>query len=289
MDITDDVYDPEDVDKILLLVDNMPLAIDLIAHLVDSEGLLNVLARWETERTLILSEGHDTTSNLEFSISLSLSGPRMTSLPNAQDLLSLLSMLTDGLSDVELLQSDLPFDNILACKSALLRTALAYTDGQRRLRTLAPIREFMQRNHSPGDHLIQPLFKYYRELLDLYNRYHGTLPNAQVVDQIKSNVSNIHSVLLHGLKPDNPDLAQVVYGICDLNRYSRRAGHGTIPLLDQIAAFLPSPVDHRLEMHVVIQLLTGWTTQLVEDERISQGLRHLDHFDDPDLKCEFLR
>jgi hypothetical protein len=52
IDIVDDIHETQDIDKILLLTDNMPLAIDLIAHLVDSEGISSVLSRWETQRHL---------------------------------------------------------------------------------------------------------------------------------------------------------------------------------------------------------------------------------------------
>ena len=44
IDIADDQYDPEDVDKVLLLTDNMPLAVNLLALLVDSEGCSNILS-----------------------------------------------------------------------------------------------------------------------------------------------------------------------------------------------------------------------------------------------------
>jgi hypothetical protein len=146
-DIADDIHKTEDIDKILLVADNMPLAINLIANLVNSEGIPSVFCRWETQKTSIVSEGHDAKSNLELSILLSLSCPRMISSPHALDLLSLLSMLPDGLSNVELLQSQFPLENILACKSTLLRTALAYTDGQKRLKALVPVREYVQKTH----------------------------------------------------------------------------------------------------------------------------------------------
>ncbi|KAJ7459312.1 P-loop containing nucleoside triphosphate hydrolase protein, partial [Mycena latifolia] len=51
IDIADDGYAVEDIDKILHLTDNMPLAIDLVAHLVEYEGLSSVMHRWETEGT----------------------------------------------------------------------------------------------------------------------------------------------------------------------------------------------------------------------------------------------
>jgi hypothetical protein len=68
IEIADDIHETKDVNKILPLTDNMPLKIDLIAHLADSEGIPSVLSRWETQRTSIVSEGYDTKSNLELAI-----------------------------------------------------------------------------------------------------------------------------------------------------------------------------------------------------------------------------
>ncbi|KAJ7911730.1 P-loop containing nucleoside triphosphate hydrolase protein, partial [Mycena leptocephala] len=164
IDIADNTHDPNEVDKVLLLTDNMPLAISLMAHLVDSEGCPYVLSHWEEGKTSLISDGHDRTSNLDLSISLSLSSPRLDTFPHSKDLLSLLSMLPDGLSDVELVQSKLPLDNILGCKAALIRTSLAYSDAHKRLKALVPIREYMQKIQPPGDHLIRPLLKHFQEL-----------------------------------------------------------------------------------------------------------------------------
>ncbi|KAJ7832718.1 P-loop containing nucleoside triphosphate hydrolase protein, partial [Mycena leptocephala] len=164
IDITDNTHDPEEVDKVLSLTDNMPLEICLIAHVVDSEGCSHVLSRWEEEKTSLISDGYDRTSNLDLSISLSLSSPRLNTLPHSKYLLSLLSMLPDGLSDVELVQSKLPIENILGCKVALIGTSLAYSDEHKRLKALVPIKEYMQKIQPPGDHLIQPLLKHFQEL-----------------------------------------------------------------------------------------------------------------------------
>ncbi|KAJ7779659.1 P-loop containing nucleoside triphosphate hydrolase protein [Mycena metata] len=115
IDIADDKHPLEDVDQILGLTDNMPLSISLLAHLVDMdhmEGCKEVLSRWNIEKTSLISDGYDKRSNLELSISLSLSSPRIASTPQAQDLLALLSMLPDGLSDVELKQTKFPITDI---------------------------------------------------------------------------------------------------------------------------------------------------------------------------------
>ncbi|KAJ7493775.1 hypothetical protein FB451DRAFT_953180, partial [Mycena latifolia] len=199
IDIVDEGYTVEDIDKILLLCDNMPLAIDLLAHLVDYEGISSVMNRWEIETTSLLSEGHNKGSNLEFSISLSLESPRLVSVPHAQDLLSLLSMLPNGLADSDLVQSKLPLENILACKEALLRTSLAYTDDQKRLKALVPIREYMQKVHPPMTHHTQPLLKYFNDLLEIHETYHGTLSSPRIVARIASNIANIQSILTSGL------------------------------------------------------------------------------------------
>jgi hypothetical protein len=290
IDITDDIYETKDIDKVLLLADNLPLAIDLMANLVDSEGIPTVLSRWESQRTSIVSEGYDTTSNLELSISLSLSGPRMISSPQALELLSLLSMLPDGLSDIELLQSQFPLENILACKSILLRTALAYTDSQKRLKVLVPVREYVQKNHPATVNLLHPLFKHYHELLELHRRYYGTLSHAGVVARVASNFSNIRNVLLQCLSSDSPHVADIVRSTCELSRYSRLTGRGQLPLLDRIPEFLPKPTDHKLEAYFIIEQLNGWRWHSIShaNQLVEQALELFEHFDDPDMKCKLI-
>jgi hypothetical protein len=290
IDIADDIHETEHIDKILLLADNMPLAINLIAHLADSEGISSVLSRWETERTSTISEGYDATSNLELSISLSLSGPRMISSPNALHLLSLLSMMPDSLSDVELLQSDFPLQNILACKSTLLRTALAFTDGQKRLKALVPAREYMQKTHPPTADLIYPLSRHYQELLELWRRYYGTLSNAGLVARVASNFVNIQGVMLYCLSSDSSHLAEIISSICELSRYSGLTSHGHLPLLEQVPQFLLQSRDHKLKAYFIAQVITGWRYHSIHNasQLLEEGLEHLKHFHDTDMKCELI-
>ncbi|KAJ7721631.1 hypothetical protein B0H16DRAFT_1790571, partial [Mycena metata] len=199
LDIADDGHSIDEVNQILALTDNMPLVISLLGHLVDTEGCSKILFRWETERTALLSEGYDKRSNLELSISLSLASSRMTSMPHAQDLLSLLSILPDGLSDVELNQTKFPIKDILGCKTALLRTALAYTDDHKRLKALVPIREYMQSLLPATDQMIRPLFKHFHELLELYNRHVGKASGMSSMSRIASNILNIQNILQNNL------------------------------------------------------------------------------------------
>ncbi|KAJ7703489.1 hypothetical protein B0H14DRAFT_3647334 [Mycena olivaceomarginata] len=129
MDITDNAYTVEDINQLLQITDNMPLAVDLIAHLVDYEGLNNVLTRWEMRRH-------------PFSL-LGMTGtriwiPRVTS--GSRELLSLLSILPNGLSDAELVQSCLPIANILGCKATLLGYVIGILGWKQATSIIVPIR-----------------------------------------------------------------------------------------------------------------------------------------------------
>ncbi|KAJ7686626.1 P-loop containing nucleoside triphosphate hydrolase protein, partial [Mycena olivaceomarginata] len=226
IDIADDKYDLEEVDKILSLTDNMPLAIDLLAHLVDSEGCSNILLRWDEEKTSMISEGFDKRSNLDLSISLSLSSPRMKSLPQSQRLLSLLGMLPDGLSDVDLIQSKLPLEHPLKCKAVLKSTALAYSDEQSQLKVLMPIREYIQQHQHPEDQLVHTLLKHFQDLLHFFAEYRGTQSSASTVNHIASNIANIQNLLQWGLQQNNSHRLNSIRGVCHFSRFHRATGQG---------------------------------------------------------------
>ncbi|KAJ7779632.1 hypothetical protein B0H16DRAFT_1279092, partial [Mycena metata] len=199
IDIADNKHPLEEVDQILGLTGNIPLSISLLAHLVDMEGCRVILSCWETEKTSLISDGYDKRSNLELSISLSLSSPRIASTPEAQDLLALLSLLPDGLSDLELKQTKFPITDILGCKAVLLCTALAYSDSHKRVKVLVPIREYMGKLLPPTDQMIQPMFKHFHELLESYSATVGTRPGTGPIDRITSNYTNIQNILQSGL------------------------------------------------------------------------------------------
>jgi hypothetical protein len=287
IDIAEDRHNPDEVDKILSLTDNMPLAIDLIAHVVDLEGCSNVLSRWNREKTSLISDGYDRRSNLELSILVSLSSPRLKSVPHSQDLLSLLSILPDGLSHVELVQSKLPIDDILGCQAVLIRTALAYRDEQKRLKALLPIREYMHKVQPPGDHLVRPLLKHFQKLVEFYAEYGGTQLGSGTVTRIASNLANIQNILRHRLQQGDPDLVDNIYCACYLNEFSRYIGHGTIPWIVQLHNMFPQPQDHRLETYFTTELLRSRDSFSISnlDRLVSQALEHLEQFDDPDVKC----
>ncbi|KAJ7458583.1 P-loop containing nucleoside triphosphate hydrolase protein [Mycena latifolia] len=284
IDITDNAHNDKEINQ-LELTANMPLAVDLLAHLVDYEGCSSVLERWKTEKTSILSEGQDKGSNLNSSIAISLSSPRMTS--GAKELLSLLSILPDGLSEVELLQGNIPIRDILTCKAVLLRTSLAYSDNMR-LKVLVPVREHLQQIHPPALSLVRPLRQHFHSILDLYRNHFGVQINGMTA-QINANLNNTHHILLLGLHQDNPGLVETIYCILSFNSFRRLAGHGRSVLMDQIPLLLPQLCDPRLETTFIIEVLLTANHHPVPNSEvlIDQAVNHLANLNDASLACAF--
>ncbi|KAJ7867187.1 hypothetical protein B0H14DRAFT_3132919 [Mycena olivaceomarginata] len=230
----------------------------------------------DKEKASVTSEGFDKRLNLDMSISLSLSSPRIQSVPHSQELLSLLAMLTDGLTDVDFIQSKLPLENILKCKTTLKSTALAYSDEHKRLKVLMPIRQYLQQYQPPGDHLVQSLFKYFQEMLKFYTDYMGTQSSSSTIPQIKSNLTNIQNVLQWGLKQKQPTLSNSIYCVQTF-------------LMGQIQDLLPQLNDCQLKAYFLIESISLWKYYPISDPEAlaSQVVELFKDFDDPNLKCRF--
>ncbi|KAJ7136658.1 hypothetical protein C8R44DRAFT_848258, partial [Mycena epipterygia] len=289
IDIADDCHDSKDIGQILCLTGNMPLAIDLIAHLVDYEGCFNVLSRWGAEKTSLLSASNDKRMSLDASIAMSLSSPRMTSSPDAKDLLSLLSILPDGLSDVELVQCHLPIRDLLGCKATLLRTSLAYCDDKNQLKSLVPIREHIHHIYPPSSPLFHPLYEYFHLVLDLYQKYHGVHENSTRSSQITSNLGNLHQLLLLELHPDNTNLADVINCTLSLSSFRRLTGCNRTTLLDHIPPFFLQICDHQVQAKYVVEMLSTMNQYPMANPEllIQQGIAHFHHLDDLVLESSF--
>ncbi|KAJ7255118.1 hypothetical protein B0H12DRAFT_1218889 [Mycena haematopus] len=284
-DIADTYHGQQDIDLLLQFTDNMPLAVNLIAHLVAYEGCASTLARLETEKTSLLSEGSDRQSNLDTSIALSLSSPRLTAQTGAIVFLQLLSILPDGLSDVELVQSKLVIPQILACKSVLLGTSLAYLDSKKRLKLLVPIREYLQHFHPVAPSTILPLQRHFQKLLDMYRVYSGSNQVANIVMDITLNLGNIHQVLYRGLTQQNPDLPEAIRCTLSLNAFGRLTGRGLHVLMHSIQAVIPSG-DYKLEVEFTIEVLHSNNYGIIKDRELlaSEARSHCRILNDPDLE-----
>ncbi|KAJ7500049.1 hypothetical protein FB451DRAFT_49685 [Mycena latifolia] len=289
VDIADDFHEEHDIQKLLGLTGNLPLAVSLVAHLVTFEGCSLVLDRWETEKIALLSEGYDKRSNLEVSIKLSLSSPRLNSQPDAKNLLSLLSLLPDGLSDAELTQSNLPMRNILTCKAALLRTSLAYVDPSHRLKVLVPIRDYIQTTHPPSPTLVHPLRQYFHALLQLYRRYHG-LRLGQIVNQIAPNMGNLQSIISHGLNLNDTDLPETFRCAMALNGYHRAIGRNPAISMDHLFNIAQQLEDQQLTALLITEIFLTWQKYPISDAKglINKAQEYFStNVHDPATECKF--
>ncbi|KAF8131359.1 hypothetical protein K438DRAFT_2132012 [Mycena galopus ATCC 62051] len=285
LDITDNSETSEAIDQLLQFTDNMPLAVDLIAHLADHDGISNVTSRWETEKTSLLSVGFDRRSNLDISIGLSLSSPQITD--DSKELLSLLSVLPNGLSEAELVHINLAIPNILSCKAVLQATALGYQDGNKWLLLLMPVREYIQQFLPPSQSSMHLIRLHLYALLELYNTYKGEQLRP-VVNQIALNLANFHEILERGLHSGHPHLAATIRCTSSLNSFYRVTGRGHTVLMDFVRDILSEVHDRTVETAFLIEvLMTRKYHSLVSADLLVQQATHVDCIDDQLLKSKF--
>ncbi|KAF8129405.1 hypothetical protein K438DRAFT_2137186 [Mycena galopus ATCC 62051] len=262
IEIADEVHNDSELDHLLGITDNIPLAVQLIATVVASEGSQATLERWSQERTSILSGGYDKRSNLEISITLSLSSPRMQLVPQAADLLSLIKP---------------PILDLQKCKTTLLRTSLAYVGGAKEFKVLAPVREYIQMVRPPPLPLVRPVRKHFNALLKLWSA--ATADSLQVGDltlRLVSNLGNLHSLLQHGLDSDRAEWREVVQGLLSLTSLDLAMNRGLDPLLLRLPEILGVLNDHGLSGQYISRLFeTSQFYTIIDPEKsLQEAIEH---------------
>ncbi|KAJ7030208.1 hypothetical protein C8F04DRAFT_1114236 [Mycena alexandri] len=228
-DIAGADHDQRSVQELLQLTGSLPLAVSLMAHVVASDGCAVALSRWATEHTRLLSDGYDQTSSLDISIALSYTSPRMTS--GARDLLSLLAMLPDGISDADLLQSGISIPNILTSKATLLQISLAHVDHRRILQALPPVREYISRIYPAGAELQSTLRQYFHAIIGLWKR--RSQFSADSFTRLDRNLGNFHSVFSSALVT-RADIEGTLTSVLLLNHFRRFTEIGPSPLMAEV-------------------------------------------------------
>ncbi|KAJ7265581.1 hypothetical protein C8J57DRAFT_1620523 [Mycena rebaudengoi] len=266
-------HDDASIDELLELTGNLPLAVSLIASVAGSEGCAQALYRWKLESTQMLSEGYDQRSSLDISIMLSYTSSRMTS--GAQELLSILSMLPDGLADADLVQAKLPIPHILSCKATLIQTALAFVGQDHHLKVLVPIREHVLSVHPPQDALKLKLREHFHQILDLWNQF----KNLNVTDihpQISRNLGNFSTVLHDGVESEGPDIFQNFTSILFLNQFYDRVQQTYSPLLPQLSGKMLHWRGHPIFGDYLIELLQSseYLPDMDFNSHITLGTQH---------------
>ncbi|KAJ7613532.1 hypothetical protein FB45DRAFT_874482 [Roridomyces roridus] len=283
-DIADDIHDPNEVNQLLQVTDNLPLAVDLVAHLVDSVGCSDALCRWKTARTTSVSRGYDRRSNLDISINISLTSPRIISVLGALDLLKLLSILPDGLDGNQLQQMGFPH-NVLACRAVLISTSLAFVDEALRIRVLVPIQEHLQHFHPVGIPLLRPVQRsLFHGLIDLYTKYRGSQDAKGIGREIQRNARNLKHLALLGLNPENPDLQHHIQFTLSCIQYLAMPRYERSKIMEQVSEVLSAHPNSKLQVQYVIQELSFRSNLAPPPVSLIHGaLEELQYLNDPKL------
>lgn len=278
LDVADDTHDQNDVKKLLELTGNLPLAVSLVASVASSEGCEQALTRWKSESTRMLSDGYDKRSSLDISIMLSLTSTRMTS--GAQELLSVLAILPDGITDSDLQRANLAIPSILTCKATLVRTSLAFIDTDKKIKVLVPIREYMLTIHPPSTVLKLQLCRYFHDILDLWSQS-DDFKMADLVPRIAQNLGNLHSVLLDALRREGPDITQGIGSILYLCRFYRRTQASHSPLLSNLSAWMINHQDEQLYGDYLIELFesSNYLPLVDAEKQISSATKYFESRD----------
>jgi hypothetical protein len=184
--------------------DGMPLSIKLIARLCLVEAPKAMWTRWQKKGTSIANHGPGRLMNLDDSIELSLSGPRMKGDPYARQTLAVLSHLPDGLANpseiIDNLESALPDDADLSSSlSKLVETGLAYIDTVKfsRYRVLSPISTYMRHHQILQADWETNLINVYVSfvILNQRNINSGSTGTRDLLVEVPHELVNVYSIL----------------------------------------------------------------------------------------------
>ncbi|CAK5279615.1 unnamed protein product [Mycena citricolor] len=243
--LSDCLENDDGIDQLLAVVDNVPLGIVLMANLTETDSTETLFDRWREEQTSLLHRTADRSSSLDVSISISLNSPRMKAEPEALVLLSLLSVLPDGIENRQL---GAIFPNLTKSRralSTLWHTSLAYNDGNNHTRVLAPIRAHMRVHYPPSEMHLLPVYTYYMALAGLACDLGG--PHGQdIVKKIVPEIGNIHSVVDLALRDTQPALIRAAIdaaiNLAKFLRYTQLGNPDTIGLASSVLKHLDDPI-----------------------------------------------
>ncbi|KAJ7474743.1 P-loop containing nucleoside triphosphate hydrolase protein, partial [Mycena latifolia] len=257
--------------KLIDLTGGLPLAVSLMASVASLEGYAPALARWLSHSTALLSEGCDKRSNLDISIRASISSPRVQSSRSSMQLLSLLSILPDGMSDHELIHSETLVTDLPQCKSALVRTSLAHVDKDGHLKMLSPIREYVRHAHPPNHLLVRSLRRHFGQLLVLW-KTRSHLPSGDLVARLTSNLGNIRNLSLIGLSDSAVEAQRdTIYDLLIFFSFTRAMLEDDTDLTGKVPTLVESLDDDNLWLHYAVSRLG--TNNLSDREDLTDLVR----------------
>ncbi|KZT41835.1 TPR-like protein [Sistotremastrum suecicum HHB10207 ss-3] len=211
MAISDTSEADEGIDALLEVTDRIPLAVTLMANLAQYTPCSELLARWNDEKTAMLTRGYeDRLSSVDVSIQVTLSSERFRSSSRACLLLQILSHLPDGAAPSSLPSMVSDDEGVLAAVSTLRQVSLAYEDVSGHLRVLCPVREYVLKHLRLTSDEIRPLRAYYYKFAEGLSSYERTAQTTlEDLVAMRLEVANMASVLLDALQGPHPQAGAI--------------------------------------------------------------------------------
>jgi len=242
-------HDPLMPDLVSAL-DGVPIAVELIAYASQAEpDLRGIRLQWERKRTSLLrrAEGQDPITNIEFSFELSITGRRMTQ--EARQLLFVMGLMPDGVAREDL--EELMPENGEEAAATLRRVGLAFDEGGR-LRLLAPLREYVRRQHEPDTEVIDRVMSHYLDMVMKYGGKVGEIEGGDAIKRLARDIGNIEAVIMRGLAQGDSFLS--IRAALTLGIFQRYAGYGTTTILEKARETARIRQDGSLEASCVNEL-----------------------------------
>jgi len=214
-----------DLERLVGALDGMALAITLMARYAQAyETLEPVWTRWQTKHTAMLKEGAGRLENLNVSYALSIE----VLSSEARRLVSVLAMLPGGIAAIDLPQV---FDDPDEAAHELRGRALVFEEAKR-LRMLAPLREYVFAEHAPDDEDLRRVAAHYLGLAASEGRKVGAEGGLGAVSRLAPEVGNVEAMFLSGERAGYRSIGRAVYGWAEFMRFT---GMGSTSVLETIA------------------------------------------------------
>ncbi|KZV62703.1 TPR-like protein, partial [Peniophora sp. CONT] len=243
IEIWDAICDSHDQHSIMLIraVDQVPLAVTLLAHLAQSESTDSLWARWEDEQIeLLRARGPGSRlTQVDISIQISLHSPRLRDEPLTLQLFSVICTLPQGLPEsripafVATFRDQLP--HLRRSITLLKQCSLLYLSEDKYLRVLSPVRLYMHARHRIADTLLSRLVESYCDLVDFRSdRFTEEVQYAKLL--ISPELGNIAFVLRHCMTRGSLPLEQSLLAVNSFSRLCRDLSYYDTALLSEAIA-----------------------------------------------------
>jgi tetratricopeptide (TPR) repeat protein len=216
------------LDRLLAALDGVAIGITLMARYAEVfDSLESVWSEWNRKRTAMLRDGESHTRETDIAVSYELSIGVLSG--GARRLLTVLAMLPNGVALIDL---DKVFADPEEPARELRARALVFEEAKR-LRMLAPLREYVTTAHPPDQSGARSAIDHYLALAHCVGDEVGHAGGAKAVARLAPEVANIECMLGQGSSASATSIALAAFGWTNLINF---AGLGSMSLIEEIAA-----------------------------------------------------